>query len=194
MITSIRPRATWRGRGGLARSQRLRVRGRARSGTFRERVDPCQHCGSRRGGRMRTASASTFRVGRALSLPPAARFRAFYRHHAAARSKAAAAGSRGSRARCIHRRARAQSWVLPVKRPSYPWRPVVTLARAEALLDRVLLIPFPRTVPDRYARPFEAPPRRCARRRDHTGRSRRPAGHGHERAATVIQPMPSAAC
>jgi hypothetical protein len=90
-------------------SRRLRVRGRARPGTFRERAGPCQHCGPRHDGRMRTASAATFRVDRALSLPPAARRRAFYRRHAAARSKAAAAGSRGSTARCIHRLSRAQS-------------------------------------------------------------------------------------
>src|SRR6266480_3463474 len=97
---------------------------------------------------MRTASAATFRAGRALSLLPAARFRVFYRRHAAARSKAAAAGSRGSRAGCRHRLSRAQSWVLLVKPPP-PTRgaPSQPMARAEALLDRVLLIPFPRTVP-----------------------------------------------
>jgi Periplasmic binding protein-like domain len=99
---------------------------RARPGTFRERVDPCQHCGPRPDGRMRTASAATFRADRALSLPPAARFRAFYRRHAAAISKAAAAGSRGSRALCIHRLSRAQSLVLLVKTTTYPWRPVPT--------------------------------------------------------------------
>jgi hypothetical protein len=127
----------------ITRSRRLRVRGRARPGTFRERADPCQHCGLRHDERMRTASAATFRVDRALSLPPAARLRAFYRRHAAARSKAAAAGSRGSRARCIHRLSRAQSWVLLVKRPP-PTRgaPSQPMARAEALLDRVLLIRF----------------------------------------------------
>jgi len=92
---------------------------------------------------MRTASAATFRVDRALSLPPAAHLRAFCRRHAAARSKAAAAGSRGSRARCIHRLSRAQPWVLLVKppppTPGFPYQP---MARAEALLDRVLLIRF----------------------------------------------------
>ena len=101
----------------VTRSRRLRVRGRARPGTFRERVDPCQHCGPRHDERMRTASAATFRVDRALSLPPAARLRAFYRRHAAARSKAAAAGSRGSRARCIRQLSRARSWGPPWKRP-----------------------------------------------------------------------------
>jgi hypothetical protein len=115
--------------GGLvvASAGRCRKRGgRARPGTFRERVDPCQHCGPRHDGRMRTASAATFRVDRALSLPPAARRRAFCRRHAAARSKAAAAGSRGSRAQCIHRLSRARSWVLIVKATTYPWRPVAT--------------------------------------------------------------------
>src|SRR5689334_18034750 len=138
-----RRRLTARGGKRVTRPRRLRVRGRARPGTFRERADPCRHCGPRHDERMRTASAATFRVDRALSLPPAAHLRAFCRRHAAARSKAAAAGSRGSRARCIHRLSRAQPWVLLVKppppTPGFPYQP---MARAEALLDRVLLIRF----------------------------------------------------
>lgn len=112
------------------------ARDQIRPGTFRERVDPCQHCGWRHDGRMRMASAATFPAYLALSLPPAVRFRAFYRRHAAARSKAAAAGSQGSRARCKHRLFRAQPWVLLVETTIYPWLPVPTMARAESLLTR----------------------------------------------------------